>query len=69
MAHRSGGIRLLVSASVGRSGLSGREYRLLFRTLSRLVGEGVKNSDDGAVGGQNSNGQHGNHSETQDANA
>jgi hypothetical protein len=42
---------MLVSASVGGMGLPGGKYRFFINALPRLVSEGVKNSDDGAVGG------------------
>jgi hypothetical protein len=41
----------LVSAGVGGTGLTMCKYRFLVRALPRLVREGMKNGDDGAVGG------------------
>jgi len=62
------GLRPLISASVRRTGLAGRERRFLISPLLRLAGESVKNSDNGAVGGYNPNSQHRHHGETEDAN-
>ena len=42
---------MLASASVRGTGLAWREYGLFSSALPRLAGEGVKNSDDGAVSG------------------
>jgi len=41
----------LLPAGVSGPGLAGSEYRFFTSRLPRLVREGVKNSDDGAVGG------------------
>ncbi|MGA9964208.1 MAG: hypothetical protein WBQ10_03300 [Terriglobales bacterium] len=42
---------MLASASVRGTGLAWREYGLFSSALPRLAGEGVKNSNDGAVSG------------------
>jgi hypothetical protein len=42
---------MLATASVRRTGLARRKYRLFSGALPRLAREGVKNSDDGAVSG------------------
>jgi hypothetical protein len=41
----------LASTSMGGAGLAGGEHRLLSSALPRLVGKGMKDSDNGAVSG------------------
>ncbi|HWX40066.1 MAG TPA: hypothetical protein VN345_02855 [Blastocatellia bacterium] len=42
---------MLATASVRRTGLARRKYRLFSGALPRLAREGVKDPDDGAVSG------------------
>jgi hypothetical protein len=60
MLQTAGG---LVAPGVSGSGARWRERRLFIGARTRLFGEGLENSDNGAVSGQNSDREHCNYCE------